>query len=273
MDNRGVTLHCRTAKNKLNEANFFLESLKVSDVWNDDQKFGYHLNSFIFSSSLVLDYIKADFIYHKIKPRISWYEYEDQDKRKQTIDNHHKKNLLKKFHKIYDKELDAFFQEPLANYFKSKKAKISHIQWNGSRWGSFTEQDGVKIFEKRYFEGLRPDYYKKTWGTIPLDMFDNKISESDKEKTLVYLCEENITQVCKKYLDLLQGFIQKFDGVKFETEDATQQEETKPEQDSPLKQVNLPETNWKPVKKIQPEQKESFSSQDIQYCKRQFWLL
>lgn len=53
--------------------------------------------------------------------------------------------------------------------------------------GPFTEHGSVKTFERRYFEGLRPDFYKKTWGRIPLDMFDDKISESDKENTLVYI--------------------------------------------------------------------------------------
>ncbi len=208
-------LYCHTSKHKLEESKYFFETLTHPDIWNDDEKFSFFMNAFIFSAGSVVHYVNADFIYNKIKPRIRWYEYEDRNKRSDIINNHPEKDAIENFRSKYANRLDTFLRKPVANYFRLKRNKITHIHWDAARWASFTEKDNVTTYDQRRFEGFASDYYKKTSGHIPLDLFDENICEKDKEETLDYLCREDIRKVCKEYLKLLQEFIEKFDGEKY----------------------------------------------------------
>lgn len=215
--------------------------MQESEIWNDSEQLSFHLNAFVFSASSVINYVHADFMYHGLtgKNRIKWYEFENKDKRKEIINKHPEKIIIEKFRGKYANELNKFFQNPIANYFKQKRNKITHIRWDADRWGSFTEKAGVTTYSERRFEGFASNYYKQTRGFIPLDLFDENVSKNEKETTLDYLCSEDIRNVCQNYLDIIEEFIQKFDGLKYPT----------------------------------PPNDSSSSHNNLQYCNKHFWLL
>jgi len=244
-----LKLNCSTAKYKLKEAKYFLKKMQEPEIWNDDEQLGFYLNAFVFSASSVIHYVHADFMYHGFsgKNRIKWYEFENKDKRKGIIDKHPQKITIEKFRSKYTNELNKFLRNPIANYFKQKRNKITHIHWDADRWGSFTEKNGITSYHERKFEGFASSYYKKTRGFIPLDLFDENVSENEKETTLDYLCSEDIRKVCQDYLNIVEEFIQKFDGIRY----------------PPLQNNNSPKS----------QSNSSYSRNTLQYCKQQFWLL
>ena len=210
-------LQCYTAKYKLKEAKYLLEKMKEPEIWNDHEIFGFYHNAFVYASTSVINYVHADFIYNGFSydQRIKWYVFEKRENRTGIIENHREKLAIEKFRRKFSNELDKFLRDPIGNYFKQKRNQIAHVHWNADKWTSSTEANGKRIVHARRFEGFSSGYYKKTKGFIPLDLFDNRVSESDKETTLNYLCEEDLRNVCSKYLELLEEFIIKFDGEEY----------------------------------------------------------
>jgi len=210
-------LQCHTAKYKLKEARYMLEKMKEPEIWNNDEIFGFYHNAFVSASTSVINYVHADFMYNGFSydQRIKWYVFEKRENKSGIIENHGEKHAIEKFRSQYTNELNKLLQNPLPNYFKQKRNGIAHVGWDSSKWGSFTEKDGQRTTNERRFEGFASDYYKKTRGFIPLNLFDDKVSENDKENTLDYLCTEDLRNVCEKYLELLEEFIEKFDGIEY----------------------------------------------------------
>ena len=76
-------LQCHTAKHNLVEAKFFLNLIKLKDIWNDEEHFSFYLNAFVLSANSVTEYVQSDFIFHTIRePRIKWRDYQDRETRK-----------------------------------------------------------------------------------------------------------------------------------------------------------------------------------------------
>ena len=68
------------------------------------------------------------------------------------IKNHPEKIAIEKFRSKYSNELNKLLRNPLANYFKQKRNKITHVHWDADRWAAFTEKDNVTTFEKRVYD-------------------------------------------------------------------------------------------------------------------------
>ena len=88
-------LHCYTANHKLKEARYWLEKMMEKDIFNDDDQFGWHLNAFCTAFASSIDYVHADFVYNKVKPRINWKEFSRSRQNKEyIIENHEQKDAI-----------------------------------------------------------------------------------------------------------------------------------------------------------------------------------
>lgn len=215
-------LHCYTAKHKLREARYFFNKIQVPEIWNNDKSFDFHLNAFINSADMVIDYVHSDFLFHKIKdPRIKWQEWEkirkDNKTKKIFISKHPEKKAIEEFLRCFLDEREKLFRIPLVNYFHYKRNEISHNQWSSATFGSFEKKSNMKTaFTERKFEGSYKLFLIEKHGDeIILDMFEDRISRKKQIDTLKMLCGTDVRLVCKNYLNELSKFIEKFDGKKF----------------------------------------------------------
>ncbi len=211
-----IVLDCHTAKYKLDEAKFFFERLREVENEPNEFVFGSFLNAFIFSANSVIDYVHADFIFNTIwNPPIDWKDFQDREKKKFIIKNHPDKKAIEKFLSKYHNELDKFLRDPIVNYFRFKRNKITHIRWDGAKSGSFERKGNGEKVTKR---SLEPSviYMLALDGKIrDLDLFYDVIPREEQLRTLERLCSEDLNSILKEYLDKLERFIQKFDGENF----------------------------------------------------------
>lgn len=225
-----MPLECHTAKFKLSESEYFLKTLQKQNVWNDDTIFDFFLNSFVVSSVMVIDYVHSDFIFHSVKPRINWIHWRkirnDDEELDEFINKHPKKLGIKKFLKYFEQKKANLMQKPIVNYFVIKRHVITHVGWRGHKFSSFTEfPDGRIQVHKRTLEnhgslGLREIKKKRLTQKqldekFPLDMFNQQVPKTIKEKALKRIAEEPLQKICKEHLKELKSFIDKFEGQEF----------------------------------------------------------
>lgn len=215
-------LYCYTAKHKLREARYFFNRIQVSEIWNNDRSFDFHLNAFINSADMVIDYIHSDFLFHKIKdPRIKWQKWEkiriNNKAKKEFISKHPNKKAIEEFLRFFLDEREKLFRIPLVNYFHYKRNEIAHNRWSSASFGAFEKKPKMKTqFTERKFEGSYKLFLIEKHGDdVQLDMFDDRISRKKQIDTLKILCSKDVRLVCKGYLSELSKFIKKFDGKNF----------------------------------------------------------
>lgn len=56
----GRNLECHTARFKLKEARYWLDEMMKPEIFDDDYKFGWHLNAFCNAIISTIDYVHAD---------------------------------------------------------------------------------------------------------------------------------------------------------------------------------------------------------------------
>lgn len=212
------TLVCHTAKGKLKEARYFLKQLSVHEIWNNDDLFDYNLNAFVYASDAIIDYVHADFMYHKIKdPRINWCDYQDKNKKKTIKASHPQKEAIERFLGKFGKELGDLYNDPLVNYFKHKRNKITHIQWDGSKSASFTQESesSPRVITERKLEPSYIALMANDHSDYNLDLFESDITRDVQLSTLTRLVDESAMDLLNEYLTKMENFITKFDGVNF----------------------------------------------------------
>lgn len=210
-------LECYTARYKLKEARHWLEEMMKPENFNDDERFGWCLNSFCNAVISAIDYVHADFVFNKIIPRIDWKEFtrtNDNDKN-EIIKKHVECKALIKFRGEFKNKKDILLKDPLVNYFYNKRQEIFHIRWSADKWGARSGEEGNWHYSHRGLEsmgGWSYIYDKDPNALLP--MFDNYIPVKEQKETLELLSDNQMdvrkigTQLCDKIKD----FIDKFEG-------------------------------------------------------------
>lgn len=212
------TLICHTSKYKLKEAEFFQNQLKDTSIWNDDEKFPFYLNAFVFSSGCVVDYVHADFIFNTIKPRIKWRDWENRDPkiRNRIIESHSQSNAIRNFLNYFKEQRNKLWDDPIVNYFLYKRNKITHIQWDSDKQATYTEKlDGSKNYDARYLEATYLLFLLESKPDYNLDLFYDKIPREVQIETIRRLSETSIDTILGEYVTKLRKFIELFDGRNF----------------------------------------------------------
>jgi len=214
----GGNLECQTAKYKLDEAKFFLEKLRGVENEPNEFVYGVYLNAFIYSANSVTDYVHADFIYNTINnPRIDWKDYQGREMKKEILEKHPDKIAIEKFRSKYFNELNKFLRDPIANYFRFKRNKITHVRWDATKSGKFVRKDGGdEIVTSRNLESSIMYAMAKDGKVSDLDLFDDKVIPWEEQlDAFRRLCSEDINSILDEFIVMLEKFIQKFDGQEF----------------------------------------------------------
>ena len=208
-------LECHTSKFKLSEAKYFLNRMNEPSIFQDNDIFDFYLNAFAFSTGMVIEYVHSDFIFHKVKPRIDWVEYEQQKQGRNLpnwLKSHQESNAIQKFMSTFENERNKFEEKPLANFFKFKRNKITHTSWSGHEFSTFS---GSQTTERFLASTFKLDMRQQTGKNLPLDICDSRIPDVEQVKLLKHIAKTGATVICQEYVDLLDDFISKFDQKNF----------------------------------------------------------
>ena len=211
----GDLLECYTAKFKISETEYFLNQMNNQPVFQNDDLFDFYLNAFSVSSSMVVEYVHSDFIFHNVKPRIDWVEYEQQRAGRNLqnwLNSHTEKKAINKFMSAFNNEKTKLEKIPLANFFKFKRDKITHISWSGHEFSKFT---GNQTTDRFLASTFKLDMRQQTRKKLPLDICDGRIQDSEQVTLLKHIASTPATKICEEYVDILKDFVAKFDKRNF----------------------------------------------------------
>jgi len=221
-------LECTTATYQLTQTRKWLDEMMKSEIFNDSEDFDRHLHGFCNSLASTIDYVHADFVYHKVKEKnnlgnfvsIDWKKFSRSRRDKDDIiDKHPEKAALKKFRSEYKNKKDNLLKDPLVNYFYNKRQESTHVQWSGSKFGTFSGVTGNEQWDHRALEGKFWFELHNMHPTDSLPQFDDYISIDDQIETMHILTDESldIKNVGNQVCDKIEQFIDQFDGKDYFT--------------------------------------------------------
>jgi len=224
----GPNLECHTSRYQLTQTRKWLDEMMKSEIFNDSEDFDRHLHGFCNSLASTIDYVHADFVYHKVKEKndlenlvsIKWKKFSRSRKdQEDIIDNHPEKEALKKFRSEYKNKKDNLLKDPLVNYFYNKRQESTHIQWSGSKFGAFSGETGNEHWTQRALEGKFWFDLHNKHPTYSLPQFDDYIPIDEQIETMKILTDDSldIKAVGNQVCDKIKDFIDCFDGKDYFT--------------------------------------------------------
>jgi len=212
---RDKILLCYTANQKLKEARYWLEKMMEKEIFDDDEQFGWHLNSFCTSFASSIDYVHADFVYNKVKPTIKWKQFSrSREYRENIFENHDEKEGIKKFRGEFANKKNILLRDPLMNYFYNKRQEITHKGWSADKQGGFSGEDDDKQYTYRTLEPMFWLFLHEKHPNDLLPQFDEYIPIKEQVETLGLLTsnEFDIKQIGNQVCDKVERFISYFEG-------------------------------------------------------------
>jgi hypothetical protein len=221
-------LKCHTSRYQLTQTRRWLDEMMKSEIFNDSEDFDRHLHGFCNSLASTIDYVHADFVYHKVKKineygnlgSIDWKRFSRSRRdQEEIIDNHPEKDALKKFRSEYKNKKNILLKDPLVNYFYNKRQESSHIQWSGSKFGSFSGETGNEHWNHRALEGQFWFELHAAHPTDSLPQFDDYIPIEQQLDAMRILTDDSldISDIGNQVCDKIEEFIGYFDGKDYFT--------------------------------------------------------
>ena len=218
-------LECHTAKHQLKQARKWLDELMKSEIFNDDEDFDRHIHAFCNTLVSSIDYVHADFVFHKIKedqegkPKtIDWKKFtRGRVEQERIIEEHSEKDKIKKFRGEFKNKKENLLKIPLINYFYNKRQESTHIRWSGATYYSFEGEGEDKRILHRALEGnfWLLMYYDNKINSFP--QFDKYITIEGQVEAMRMLTSNDldIREIGNLACNEIEKFIHMFDGKNF----------------------------------------------------------
>lgn len=207
-------LHCHTAKFKIDEAGYWRDTMNNPEIFDDDFRFGFHLNACLTCAFSTVDYVFADFLFHHPKNRkytdpYVWKDW-NKDERKEHRQKHPNAKELAKFYQEWTDAKSKLFAEPFVDYFHQKRGLITHTKWEAdefARMGTNLQTGEHKVFERHF--SYKAEDQKKFSEKLQLENL------SDIADVVSYLGNNDVKIVLEKLIKRMREFIREFEGKNY----------------------------------------------------------